>query len=76
MATTRPTVASSEGLKTLMTKTTNKVKDTKWYLHPDLFIFAQYWAGPLNDSNTMITSVVDLNELIDGGLPAAFSYDG
>ena len=44
----KPSVATVAGLRTILCHVEPGLKNENWFLHPDLYFFAQYWVGPFN----------------------------
>ena len=61
------------GLRTILCHVEPGLKNENWFLHPDLYFFAQYWVGPFN-RNVRYQGAEYVKGLIEGLLPVAWSY--
>ena len=69
----KPSAATSQGLKTILFKTFKGIPGNQWFLHPDLYFFAQYWLGPFN-ADTGYRGTFYVRDLLGCVLPTPFAY--
>ena len=69
----KPSVATVAGRRTILCHIAKGIPGERWFLHPDLFFFAQYWLGPLNAGDGYRDTLYVLDR-VGCELPITFSY--